>query len=252
MCQLLDIEKTRTTPYNPKSDGMVERFNKTLATMLSSFVNDNHTNWDSLIPYVMMAYRSAVHETTAYTPNMLMFGRETSTPLDIQYEMPPAIKPIPTKQWVWELRETLEQAHTKVREITGESMKRQKKVRDIKTSFETFKPGDLVYAYFPVKKIHCSSKLTSFWRGPFKVHQKLSEVLYKVDCGRANTIQVIHCDRLKKARSQILTGETEAESHTPETEEEITDEQENNQHEEIETTGQRKRHKPAWHYDYVF
>ena len=34
MCQLLGIKKTRTTPYHPKSDGMVERFNKTLASML--------------------------------------------------------------------------------------------------------------------------------------------------------------------------------------------------------------------------
>jgi hypothetical protein len=29
----------------------------------------------------MMAYRSAEHETTTPTPNMLMLGRETSTPL---------------------------------------------------------------------------------------------------------------------------------------------------------------------------
>ena len=76
MCQLLQINKTKTTPYHPKSDGMVERFNKTLATMLSSYVNEHHTNWDILLPYVMMAYRSAEHETTVCTPNRLMLGRE--------------------------------------------------------------------------------------------------------------------------------------------------------------------------------
>ena len=42
MCKLLGIEKTRTTPYHPESDGMVERFNRTLATMLSAFVSSNH------------------------------------------------------------------------------------------------------------------------------------------------------------------------------------------------------------------
>ena len=36
MCKLLQITKTRTTAYHPKSDGMVERFNKTLVTMLSA------------------------------------------------------------------------------------------------------------------------------------------------------------------------------------------------------------------------
>jgi transposase InsO family protein len=41
MCQMLGTTKTRTTPYHPKSDGMVERFNRTLETMLSAYVSDN-------------------------------------------------------------------------------------------------------------------------------------------------------------------------------------------------------------------
>ena len=37
VCKLLNIDKTRTTPRHPQSDGMVERFNKTLATMLTMY-----------------------------------------------------------------------------------------------------------------------------------------------------------------------------------------------------------------------
>jgi hypothetical protein len=54
MCSLLGITKTRTTPYHPQSDGMVERFNRTLTTMLSNFVDDNHSDWDEQLQYVMM------------------------------------------------------------------------------------------------------------------------------------------------------------------------------------------------------
>ena len=41
MCQLLGVKKTRTTPLHPQSDGMVERFNRTLEAQLSKFV-DQH------------------------------------------------------------------------------------------------------------------------------------------------------------------------------------------------------------------
>ena len=67
---------------------MVERLNRTFSSMLSAFVNDTHTDWDEQLPYVMMVYRSAEHETTGLTPNMLLLGREATTPFDIAYEMP--------------------------------------------------------------------------------------------------------------------------------------------------------------------
>ena len=41
MCHLLDMDKTRTCPYRPQSDGMIERFNRTVAQMLATFVKGN-------------------------------------------------------------------------------------------------------------------------------------------------------------------------------------------------------------------
>ena len=46
LCQLLGIDKTRTTPLRPRSDGMVERFNRTLEGMLALFVAENQRDWD--------------------------------------------------------------------------------------------------------------------------------------------------------------------------------------------------------------
>ena len=37
LCENLEIDKTRTTPYRPNSDGLAERFNKTLQQMLKVF-----------------------------------------------------------------------------------------------------------------------------------------------------------------------------------------------------------------------
>ena len=44
LCTLLGCVKTRTAPYHPESDGMVERFNRTCLMMLSMSVNDRRDN----------------------------------------------------------------------------------------------------------------------------------------------------------------------------------------------------------------
>lgn len=41
ICKLLGIKKTHTTAYHPQSDGLVERFNRTLLGMLSTATRDN-------------------------------------------------------------------------------------------------------------------------------------------------------------------------------------------------------------------
>ena len=56
LSELLGTVKTKTTPYHPLSDGLVERFNRTLLAMLAMFVSQEHDNWDDLLPFMMLAY----------------------------------------------------------------------------------------------------------------------------------------------------------------------------------------------------
>ena len=60
LCSLLGCDKSRTAPYHPESDGMVERFNRTCLMMFSMFVNDRRDNWHELLPFVMHAYCTSV------------------------------------------------------------------------------------------------------------------------------------------------------------------------------------------------
>lgn len=41
------------------------------------------------LPHVLAAYRTSLHETTGFSPNFLMFGRETRAPLDLVCGRPP-------------------------------------------------------------------------------------------------------------------------------------------------------------------
>ena len=86
MCSLLGIKKTRTTPLHLESDGMVERYYRTLQTQLSLFVAEHKKEWDKFVPPLLMAYRTGTHASTHFTPARLMMGREIRTPIDLVYE----------------------------------------------------------------------------------------------------------------------------------------------------------------------
>ena len=199
------------------------------------------------------------------SPNMLMFGREVSTPLDLMYELPELIKPIPNNQWVWELHDKIESAHNLVRQNTQQAMHRQNRIRDTRISYDQFKVGDQVFVYFPVKRIGTSSKLTPFWKGPFQITGKLSDILNKVNCGQNRTDRIIHCDHIKRCREQILRGEAEQTDLNPhiddsnhnndpiDDQEPVTEDESDNDTEQNEDSDtQRVRKRPFWAKDYVF
>ena len=151
LCKLLNIRKTRTTPYHPQSDGMVERFNRTCQQMLKIFVNENRDDRDDHLPYIMMAYRSSPHESTGLSPNVLMFGDEISLPIDLMVGAPPrhdARYKCRTEYVEW-LRQATRRAHEFAFKQLKVAAKLQKNYYD-KTSKEmSFCPESFVWWWYP-------------------------------------------------------------------------------------------------------
>ena len=83
LCRHMEISKIRTTPYKPSTNGMVERFHKTLNSMLAKVISADQRDWCEHVPAAMAAYRASSHETTGFSPNFLMFGREARLPVDV-------------------------------------------------------------------------------------------------------------------------------------------------------------------------
>ena len=86
---MLQIKKTRTSPYHPQSDGLVERFNRTLLAMLSTALDKYPWEWEDHLPQLCYAYNTSVHPGTGYTPFFLMFGRQARLPVDVAFGLPP-------------------------------------------------------------------------------------------------------------------------------------------------------------------
>ena len=84
--QLLHIKPIKTTPYHPQTDGLVERFNHTLKSMLRKTATEEGKDWDRLIPYLLFAYREVPQASTGFSPFELLYGRQVRGPLDILKE----------------------------------------------------------------------------------------------------------------------------------------------------------------------
>ena len=75
MLQAFGIQKPRTKAYHPQCDGMVEQFNCSLLQMLRCYVNSEE-DWETYLPLVLYAYRTASYSTTGISPFQMMFGRD--------------------------------------------------------------------------------------------------------------------------------------------------------------------------------
>ena len=61
---LLEIDKMRTTSYKPSTNAAMERFHRTLNSMLGKVVSENQRDSNTKLPFVMAAYRSSRHTST--------------------------------------------------------------------------------------------------------------------------------------------------------------------------------------------
>jgi hypothetical protein len=164
LCELLGIDKTRTCPYRPQSGGLVERTNITLIRMLSIFVNANRDGWDDHLPYLLMAYRTTVHDSTGYSSDKIMFGRELICPCDIipgfSFKCWAPRRPVQYVEWV---KQTIKLTYEFVNQNLQRTAMRQKKNHDRGVKPRTFEACAFVWRWYPSR---AGLKLGLWWTGP--------------------------------------------------------------------------------------
>ena len=86
MYLMLNISRLRTSPYHPQTDGLTERFNGTLKSMIRKLTANNQKDWDEHLPHLLFAYREVPQESTGFSPFELLYGRRVRGPLDVPKE----------------------------------------------------------------------------------------------------------------------------------------------------------------------
>jgi transposase InsO family protein len=197
MCNLLGIKKTHTMPFRPQSNGIVERMNKTIGSLITAFISENQWTWDKDLSILMMAYRATPHETSGFTPTELMLGRQISMPIDIQVGLPPESEPQEELQYLVDLRERLEDAYAIARENLKAGAERQKRYYDLSADHEKFQPGDLVWLLNQSRRKGRCPKLQKNWLGPMLVETRINDVTYKLRISAHDT-KIVHFEKLKR------------------------------------------------------
>src|SRR4051812_17910252 len=81
LCKKFKIKHKLSSPYHPETNGLVERFNRTLCESLAK-VLEKENEWDKHIESVLFAYRTTKHNTTRKTPFFMTYGREAILPIE--------------------------------------------------------------------------------------------------------------------------------------------------------------------------
>ena len=205
VCRLLGIQKTRTTAYHPQSDGLVERWNRTLLHNLSTCVKDHPESWEDYVRPICMAYNTSIHPTTGFTPFYLMFGRQAKLPVELMYGTPEPESQSST-EYATQLESTLTEAYEKVRANTTRQLDHQAELYNEKVHGKPYEVGSHVWVLFPQMPRGKSKKLYRPWSGPFVVVKRLSNVTYRVqDCSNRRKRMVVHFNRLKQYKQRVQT-----------------------------------------------
>ena len=212
MCQLLRAAHLFTTPYHPQFDGLCERFNRTLASMLRGFVSEHQRDWDSFLPYVMYAYRTAVQESTKEAPFFLMFGRTPSEPLDMCLRQQGGPSPPEPRSAVTRVQATkpamvtrMHVAFTHVQAHLREARHRQKKYHDRSSKERSFEVGDEVLLLDERVQEGQTKKLRSPWKPGYRIIEKIGPLNYRIEHpNRRGRILRVHVERLKEQKPEFV------------------------------------------------
>ncbi|CAB4404597.1 unnamed protein product [Rhizophagus irregularis] len=162
LTEKFNVQHKFSTPYYPKTNGLVERFNKTLIESLAKLVKEKLTiyrnreyedkNWDQRIAPILFAYRNdeEVKGTT-------MIKR-------IEY----IIEELPIKRY--EAKKNIKKAQ-----------EQQKKYHDkIGKQKQNFQIEDKVLYFDTAKYKTYTGKLEEKWKGPYYIHEIIVNRSYKI------------------------------------------------------------------------
>ena len=147
LSERFQIKHHFSTPYHPQTNGLVERFNRTLCESLAK-LKDKTNEWDLYIAPALFAYRTSKHSITKIEPFFLVYGRNAKLPTDDL-----SVTNDNLIDRIQNLVDNVPHIRAQTRERITESQSKQKRKHDAKLrKILNFNIGDKVLYYDAAKE----------------------------------------------------------------------------------------------------
>ena len=186
LMKMSQVAQAHSTTYHPQTNGLVERQNRTLVSMLRVYYSRYMDDWDRHLPQVKGAYNSTEHSTTGISPHMMLTGHEKALPLTFFYPEYKGKRTAP-QTYVRDVIRRQQDLNYLCRMNMQQAQIRQKRRFDKRiANAKAYSVGDYVWVFQEVVPPKGAKKLLKKWRGLFQiteVHQ--GGRFYRLSTGRA-------------------------------------------------------------------
>ena len=196
ICDLFGTRQMQSVAYRPQTQGLVERFNRTLLSMLRCFVDDECDDWDKYLPYLIYAYNTSPNRVTGDTPFRLMYGRDPKPFIRL-----PEVDPEKPVKSYTEYRERLEArmlaAYELAQKASLQEYERMKHRLRSNARYVELREGDLVWLKRMAFPSNLHRKLSRKYTGPWRI-QKLDGPNVRISAlGIEGQVRTVHRDHVK-------------------------------------------------------
>ena len=179
LMRLLGVCKIRTTAYHPQSNGLIERWHRSLKNALTARLTDR-LDWANELPTVMLGLRSALRTDTGFSAAELIYGQPARLPSDFFQQSQDNVS---HHEYIKHLRKTFSTMNPQMRSASD-----NRKIfvnKDLKACTHVFIRNEML-----------KKSLTPTYEGPYRVLKRTDKV-YTIQLPNRTTN--ISIDRLKAA-----------------------------------------------------